>query len=271
MPIFTVDDNGVHVPSLEEALADIRQQLADIFGDDLANADQTPQGQLAGVIAILEAVIGEALVKLGAATSVDDAVGTQLDALGSLVDILRQQATRSRVTATVTGVAGTGLLAGSRAKTAAGAEFRTTAAVVLAPTPGVTVDMEAVNEGAVEALAGTITEIVTVIPGWETITNAAAAVQGVARQADPAYRTGYRTRTAHRAVASMSALESALDVALAGKQRLSENFTNAQTIVQEWAVDSHHILAVVQSGSDGDIRRAVSKRIGAWAWERWWA
>ena len=40
-----------------------RQQLADIFGDDIANADQTPQGQLAGLIAVLEAVIGEALVR----------------------------------------------------------------------------------------------------------------------------------------------------------------------------------------------------------------
>ena len=65
MPIFTVDDTGVHAPSLEQAQVDTRQQLADIFGDDLANADQTPQGQLAGIIAVLEAVIGEALVRLG--------------------------------------------------------------------------------------------------------------------------------------------------------------------------------------------------------------
>ena len=93
----------------KQAQADTRQQFADIFGDDLANADQTPQGQLAGIIAVLEAVIGEALVRLGNATSVNDAVGTQLDTLGELLDILRQRPTRSRVTATVTGVAGTNL------------------------------------------------------------------------------------------------------------------------------------------------------------------
>ena len=96
MAIFTVDDTGVHVPSLETALAATRQQMADIFGDDLAGDAQTPQGQLAGIIAILEAAIGEALVQLGNATSVDDAVGTQLDTLGELLDILRQRATRSR-------------------------------------------------------------------------------------------------------------------------------------------------------------------------------
>ena len=135
MPIFTVDDTGVHAPSLETALADTRQQLADIFGDDLANADQTPQGQLAGIIAVLEAVIGEALVRLGNATSVNDAVGTQLDTLGELLDILRQRPTRSRVTSTVTGVAGTNLPAASRARTADGDVFRTVADVALAPSP----------------------------------------------------------------------------------------------------------------------------------------
>ena len=48
-------------------------------------------------------------MSLGAATDPDNAVGTQLDRLYSLLDILRQIATRSRVTATVTGEAGTGL------------------------------------------------------------------------------------------------------------------------------------------------------------------
>ena len=146
----TVDDTGVHVPSLETALAATRQQMADIFGDDLAGDAQTPQGQLAGIIAILEAAIGEALVQLGNATSVDDAVGTQLDTLGELLDILRQRATRSRLTATLTGVGGTGVPGnGSRAKTAAdpAAEFRTIADAVLSPSPGVAVEMEAVEEG----------------------------------------------------------------------------------------------------------------------------
>ena len=158
MAIFTVDDTGVHVPSLETALADTRQQMADIFGDDLAGDAQTPQGQLAGIIAILEAAIGEALVQLGNATSVDDAVGTQLDTLGELLDILRQRATRSRLTATLTGVGGTGVPAGSRAKTTAdpAAEFRTIADAVLSPSPGVSVEMEAVEEGPVAAAAGTL-------------------------------------------------------------------------------------------------------------------
>ena len=247
---------------LEASLAAIRQEMADLFGEDTATAVQTPQGQIAGILAVAEAIIGEALVKLGAATSVDDAVGVQLDALGSLLDILRVTATRSTVTATVTGVGGTGLPQGSRAKTADGAEFRTTEAVTLAPSPGIMVDMEAVEEGAVEAAAGALTQIVTVVPGWETITNASAARVGQPRQADPAYRNGYRQRTAHRSVGNLSALESALEEAIATKYQATENFTNAQTVVQDWAVDAHHILVVAQGGTDGDIRRAVENYRG---------
>ena len=99
--------------------------------------------------------------------------------------------TRSRVTATVTGVAGTNLPAASRARTSDGDVFRTVADVALAPSPGVSVDMEAVDEGSVMAAAGTLTQIVTVVAGWETITNAAAAVLGIPRQDDPQYRRAY--------------------------------------------------------------------------------
>ena len=62
MAIFTVDEHGVTAPSLDQALADIRAQFGDLFGEDLAGEAQTPQGQLAGVIALLEAIIGESLV-----------------------------------------------------------------------------------------------------------------------------------------------------------------------------------------------------------------
>ena len=262
MPIFTVDDTGVHAPSLETALADTRQQLADIFGDDLANADQTPQGQLAGIIAVLEAVIGEALVRLGNATSVNDAVGTQLDTLGELLDILRQRPTRSRVTATVTGVAGTNLPAASRARTSDGDVFRTVADVALAPSPGVSVEMEAVDEGAVRADAGTLTNIVTVVAGWETITNPAAAIIGVPQQGDPEYRTAYRRRTAHRAIGSVDAIRSAIDEALGGKQNVKENFEPNSIVEQEFTVYRSHVLAVVQSGTDATIQRAIETARG---------
>ena len=262
MPIFTVDATGVHAPSLEEALAETRQEFQEIFGDDLANAAQTPQGQFAGVFAMAKAVIGEALVDLGTATDPNNAIGTQLDRLYGLLDILRQTATRSRVTATVTGVPGTGLPAGSRAKTTADVEFRTLADIVLAATPGVMVEMEAVAEGPLEATTGTLTQIVTVIPGWETITNAEAAVPGLARHDDPVYRAAYQSRIAHRAVGTIAAIEAALSEALTTKAKVFENTDDAGVVLQEWYLKPHAIVAIAQGGTSGDVRRAVENYRG---------
>ena len=227
MAIFTVDEHGVTAPSLETALADIRAQFGDLFGEDLAGEAQTPQGQLAGVIAVLEAIIGESLVEVGNINDPQSVTGAQQDRTYGLLDVIRRRATRSTVRATVTGVAGTGLPAGSRAKTMAGDEFRTIADATVAPQPGVTVEMEAVETGPVPAAIGALTEIITIVPGWETITNAEAAIQGIDRQSDSDYRGTYKQRTARGSAGPMSALESAVEEVLATKYWVSENFTGA--------------------------------------------
>ena len=170
-------------------------------------------------------------------------------------------ATYSRVTATLTGVAGTGVPAGSRAKTTDGDVFQTLQAVVLSPS-GVTVEMRAVEEGPVEAAAGALTGIVTVVAGWETITNANAAVLGVARQSDAVARQQYVIRTAHSSIGPMSALEAALSEAEAGKVKVEDNNTDTAVIEQEWRVAPHSVLVIAENGSDADVRRAVENHRG---------
>ena len=265
MAIFRVDENGITVPSLEEAREGITSTFQQLFGDDLALDAQTPQGQLVGAIAVLEVVIGEVLTNLGNATDADLAVGTQQDALGTLLGILRRQATRSIVTATLTGVAGTGVLAGSRARTTGGAEFRTLADISLAPSPGVTVGMEAVEEGPVEAAAGTLTGIVTVIAGWETVTNAEDAVVGVARQDNVSYRQTYTARTGRLSQGPLAAIEAPIVEALATRRNVLENRDDAATTIQEWTLRPHAVLAVVEGGNDTAITRAIenSRGLGA--------
>ena len=262
MPIFTVDGTGIDVPSLEDALADTRATFQQIFGDDLALEAQTPQGQLAGIIAVLESLIGEALVDLGNATNPDTAVGTQQDNLGNILNIRRIQATRSRVTATLTGVAGTTVQSGARARTTAGSEFETQEDVTLAVSPGVTTEMVAVDTGPVEAAAGTLTEIVTVIPGWETVTNVSDAVLGIAREDDPAYRQAYQSRTGRSARGPLDAVKALLSEALITRENSQENRTSAAVVIQEWTLSRNALLVVAEGGTDGDVTRAVENGRG---------
>ena len=257
MAIFTVDENGISVPSLDDAKTDITATFQRLFGDDLALDAQTPQGQLVGIFATAYALIGEILVDLANTTDPDKVVGIQQDVLYKLLNVDRIQATRSRVVATVTGVAGITVPLGSRARTAAGAEFQTVDAVILAPSPGVTVVMESVDTGPVEATAGTLTNIVSVTQGWETVNNAADAILGRNAQSSPEYRQTYFSRTARNSTGYLDSIRAALTDALVTRDNTYENRTSAAEVVQEWTVNRHAILAIAEGGIDADITRAI--------------
>ena len=213
--IIIVDENGIRTASLQEILANIQERYRAALGEDLAMQPETPQGQIAGIDSTALREVNEGITQIAQQLSVDHAGGIYLDFLGGLLDIRRHASTYSRVTATLTGVAGTGVPAGSRARTDPGTdEFTTLSDVVLSPS-GVTVDMQAVKPGPVEAPAGTLTKIVTIIPGWETVTNGSAAALGITEQADQEYRADYILRTAHSSIGPTPAMRGALAEAMA--------------------------------------------------------
>ena len=260
--VFEVSSTGATAGSLEDNLGNLNDRQKAAFGEDLSLSPQTPQAQWSGINALALSEVGEAGVRSALyGSSVDHAQGVYLDAFGSLLDIRRRVETKSRVTATLAGVAGTGIPAGSRARTEAGAEFETLEDVVLSA-GGVQVEMRAIDPGPVLAPSATLTRIVTVIGGWESVTNARDATPGVDRQSDDDYRASYTRRTAHSSIGPLSALEAAIDEALAGKQKVAENNTSAAMAVQSWNIDAHSILVVSEEGSDGDIRRAVENHRG---------
>ena len=200
-PVLKVDATGAAGASLAQNVDGLNERQRSAFGADLAATPASPQAQWGGVVGLGLTEVGEAGARAAVyGSSVDHAVGVHLDAIGSVADVRRLQATRSRVVATLTGVGGVTVPAGSRAKTTDGDEWETTEAAVLLTT-GIDVVMQAVDTGPVMAAAGTLTRIVTGIEGWESVTNAADAVPGRVRQDDDAYKRLYRMRAAHSSVA----------------------------------------------------------------------
>ena len=258
---MTVDATGVTVPSVIEAVDRVLRVLQVIFGADLSLSNQTPQTQLAAILAVPDIETGEALAAVFAGVDPRTAPGVWLDVLGGWLMTERRAATRSRVTATVAGEAATSVPAGNRAATGDGDEFVTLADVVLSPS-GVAVDMQAAETGPVQAAAGTLTRIVSVIPGWETITNAEAATVGADGESDAEYRQSYAMRAARRSVGPIAALEAALADADAAPYHVRDNGTGAAVTVQDMAINAYSLLVVAASGTDGDVRRAVENHKG---------
>lgn len=261
-PVLKVDATGAAGASLAQNVDGLNERQRGAFGADLAATPQTPQAQWSGIAGLGLTEVGEAGARAAVyGSSVDHAPGVHLDAIGSVADVRRLQATVSRVVATLTGVGGVTVPAGSRAKTDDGDEWATTADVVL-QTTGVDVVMVAVESGPLAAAAGAINRIVTGIEGWESVTNAAAAVQGRARQDDDAYRRLYRARAAHSSTAPLDGLRGAIVEAGGTRVIVRDNPTNAAAVTQRWTLSPHSILAIVEGGLAGDVHRAVENHRG---------
>lgn len=260
--VLEITPSGARAASLAENRDRLNEDQREAFGADLSLSPQTPQSMWSGIAAGGLTEVGEGGVRAALfGSSVDHAEGVYLDALGSNLDVRRRNAIDSRVTATLTGVAGTAVPTDSRAKTTAGDEFLTLDDVILSPS-GVTVEMEAVEDGPIEAPIGTLTEIVSVIPGWETITNTSAATVGRSRQPDEDYRATYLVRTAHSSIGPMSALEAALEEALGGKTQVEDNSMSTPVVKQDWSLLPHSLIVFAQTGTDADLQRAITNHRG---------
>ena len=111
--VLEITPEGARAASLEENRDTLNERQRGAFGEDLAMSPQTPQAQWSGIEATALAEVGEEGARAALfGSSVDHAQGVFLDSHGSLLDIPRPIATRSRVTATLTGVAGTGVPGG---------------------------------------------------------------------------------------------------------------------------------------------------------------
>ena len=258
--IVTVDATGVQPLSLGDTHDEILGDLSQLFGADLSLSPQTPQGQIGGVLAVFGVEVAERVTSVAAGGDLDTAVGTQLDAGGSWLQIRRRPGTHSLVTATLTGVAGVVVPAESRAA-ADGQEFETLTDVVLAPA-GVEAAMQSVEVADVEAPAGTLTRIVTVVTGWETVTNNTDAVVGQSRETDLQYRASQKARVAQAAVGPVEAIRSALANAVVGRYDVHENPTAAADVIQEFTLLPYGLLVVAETGTDTTVRRAVEEHRG---------
>ena len=257
-----VDKSGVTGRSLATHKERLEARYKEQFGEDLSLAPYTVQAQLIGIAALWHAETDEQIVALGNMFSVETATGNQLDDIGSLVDVTRYRATHSRVTARLTGVAGTEVPAGSRARTSEFDQFETLTDAVLSPA-GVDIVLQALEPGPIVVEAGDLTHIVTVIAGWETITNASASSIGVAEQSDADYRSVYQVRTAHSSVGPLDALRGAILEAGATRiPRAVSNDTPSAITEQDWHLAAHSVLAVVEGGNDADVSRAVRNHKG---------
>lgn len=262
-----VESTGTIVPDTAAIQAGVEAEFKAAFGADLIVTPNTPQG----VLIAAETSARSAVVRNNAAVAnqinPNLAGGVFLDAIWALTRGQRIAASYSVCYGTsLTGLAGTVIPAGSQASLPDGTLFASVSAVTLGPGGTATVDFQAVETGPIAVSAGALSQIVTAVLGWDTISNPTAAVPGRLVEGDIAARSRRKNTLSLQNVALPQSITSALyDVPNVVSLAFRENYTSAPATIDGIALVANSVWACVDGGTDTAVATAMlaHKSLGA--------
>ena len=262
-----VTSTGVVVPDTSTTLQDVINEYQGIFGDDLVTDPSTPEGMLIAAETTSRQSVARNNATLANQLNPNLAGGQFLDAIWALTGGQRVQATRSTVSCTLAGIANTTIPAGSQARTTAGALFEAVNTVIIPASGTLTgVAFQSVETGAIAAGAGTLTQIVDAILGWDTITNPAGAVLGLAEESDAVSRARRRQTLGLIGRSVSEAITSAInDIDGVNSLAYRENTSSTTMTIDGISLVAHSIWVCVDGGADTAIAQALltNKTAGA--------
>jgi len=189
--LAVINDTGIIPKTLSEYQTELRAAFQTAFGQGIDVDPKSPQGQFIDNLALSFSQNDDALVNAAGAINIFKAFSSQLEGLAALLGIPRRSATSTNVTATLGGTPATVIPEGSRARSTAGDLYALDEDATLDVGGTVNAEMSAVETGPIELLAGQLSSVVDVVPGWETVTNAADGSTGQDIESDSEYRQRY--------------------------------------------------------------------------------
>ncbi|OIQ97225.1 hypothetical protein GALL_207790 [mine drainage metagenome] len=178
VPAPSFGDTGFIVPTEAAILAGVQADQLAAFGSDLNTGLTTPQGQLATSETAILADCYDQFVALVNGVDPAYASGRMQDAIGRLYGLTRIAATATTVTATCAGLPGTVIPVGAQAQDQAGNLYLATEAGTIPSGGGIDLTFQCAVTGPIACPAGYLSGIYQAIPGWDSVTNAAAGVAG---------------------------------------------------------------------------------------------
>ena len=264
-------ETGVEIPETQEVREDLADGVQEALTTDpdlpLPNVDPaSPIGQVIDLfVAELESKNSE-VAFLANQFSPDTATGVFLDGIARLYGLTRKTSEPTVVTCTCTGLKGTVIPYGAIVQDTQGNQLRHSVTMGATIGDNGTVDtvFSTVEHGPIEIGANTVTSIVTVIAGWDTVNNASAGVTG--RDIEPDGELLSRMKesyainangTVENVQANLSELDGVLDCVVL------ENYTNNKQTQYSVELDPHSIAVCIVGGDDEAIAETIFRRKSA--------
>ena len=254
-----LSDAGVIVADTSTVQASVESEFKSALGADLVTTANTPGGVLITAETLARSEVLKNNAALANQINPNLAGGVFLDAIVALTGGQRSAASYSVITGVeLTGLAGTVIPAGSLASLADGTQFASVSSVTLDGSGSGVVDFQAVDLGPIAAASGALTQVVSAILGWDSVTNPNAATLGRNIESDQALRMKRKNTLSLQNVALPEAITSAL-YAVPNVKSLAfrENPTGSSATIDGITLVKNSIWACVQGGTDGDIAAAL--------------
>lgn len=190
------------------------------------------------------------------------AQGVWQDALGKIYFLTRKVAQRSEAVCLCNGLAGTVIPAGARITSGVdGSEWACVEAVTIPQGGTVEARFQAQEPGPLAAQANTLTNIVTVTPGWDSVTNPAGAVAGRDAESQLEFETRRYASVAANARGSVAALYGAIaNLADVLDVVVLENTGNDPIVSWGVTIPGHSVWIAVTGGADEGIAEAIYRK-----------
>lgn len=256
-------DTGVSIPTESEILAG---ELADIdaaFGGGVNPSLTTPQGQLATSITAIIGDKNDQIAYLVNQVNPDSASGPFQDAIGSVYFLGRKAAEPTVVICQCGGASGVIIPALARAQDQNGNLYLCVDGGTIGESGTVTLSFRAEVTGPLPCPSGTLNKIYQTIPGWDTITNAAAGVPGTNVEGRAEFEARRRASVALNAHGSKESIYAAVfNVADVTDCYVTENVTSSPVNmgVTDYAVAEHSVYVAVVGGSNEDVAQAIASK-----------
>lgn len=218
----------------------------------------TPAGQLVDAEAAYLAQVNAEFLYIASMLNPRTSEGVWQDALGYIYFLTRKVAQPTLVTVTCSGLQGTEIPAGAQMRDDDGVRYELTSTVTIPAGGSVDAVFQCLEAGPIECPAGTLTTIVTVIPGWDSGTNAAAGVIGRNRESQADFENRRFASVAKNSHGSVFSLQGALaDLDGVVDCTVLENPTSATVTKHGVSIPSHSVAICIYGGADADIAETI--------------
>lgn len=259
----TIDQYGISGPPFEDILASLQASYRQIYGDVYLEPD-SQDGQWLAVQAQAIYDVNQAVIAAYNSYSPVTSLGIGLSSTVKINGLRRLASSNSTVDLVLVGQPGTVIANGVVSD---GINTWNLPLLVTMPLSGeVTVTGTCAVPGNITAQAGTVTQIVTQIPGWQTVTNPQAAFPGLPVETDARLRQRQALSTALPAITPRESIQAAV-ANLAGVGRCHV-YSNDTDIFDVNGIPPHSIAVVVEGGDATQIATAIllKKNLGAGTW-----